>query len=159
MTEFEACKALYGLCKSGFLEPQRPRKGLRVGSMAGGAMAGVSRISPLRIALVILLALTMLSITALSARTAWGTASAFLRGRNEDTIKRWAFLESLSMAQRRKIDMALETWKLNRGTYPANLELLVEKGILEPGDLRYPWKLHYTYRIEGNGYVLFNPPY
>jgi len=159
MTEFETCKALFGLCNSGVLEPQRPKRGLRVGSMTGGAMAGASRISPMRVALVVLLSLTLLSIAALSARTAWGTATSFLSGRNEDTIKRWAFLESLSMAQRRKIDLALETWKLNRGTYPANLELLVEKGVLEQQDLRYPWKLFYTYRIEGKGYVLFNPPY
>jgi hypothetical protein len=157
--EFESCKALYNLAQAGLLDPIQPKRQKKLGDMSGGSLAQEKHFKPVRAILVALLAVTFVVSTLLFARIAYGTAVDFLRGRSEDSIKRWALGEALSTAQKKKIARVLDAWKLTRGSYPASLETLADEGLLSKRDIRYPWELPYSYRPTGTGYLLLDPPY
>ncbi|MBI5526890.1 MAG: DUF4388 domain-containing protein [Deltaproteobacteria bacterium] len=157
--EFESCKTLFNLAQAGLLDPVQPRRQKKLGDMSGGSLAEEKRFKPVRAILVALLAVTFVVSTLLFGRIAYGTAVDFLRGRSEDSIKRWALGEALSTAQKKKIARVIEAWRLTRGSYPPSLETLADEGLLSKRDIRYPWELPYSYRPTGTGYVLLDPPY
>jgi hypothetical protein len=68
-----------------------------------------------------------------------------------------AVRQSLAEVQKKRLELALEVYRLERGGYPAVIEELVQSEYVLPSDIKYPFSS--PYRIEGTekGPVLVNP--
>ena len=64
----------------------------------------------------------------------------------------------LSRAQQARIEAALEVFRLEKGALPEGLEALVEGGLLQREDLRYPWRDDYYYRRTSERQFILLPP-
>ncbi|WNG35907.1 DUF4388 domain-containing protein [Archangium violaceum] len=64
----------------------------------------------------------------------------------------------LARAQQARIEAALEVFRLEKGALPERLEALVEVGLLQREDLRYPWRDDYYYRrTSDRQFILLSP--
>jgi len=64
----------------------------------------------------------------------------------------------LARAQQARIEAALEVFRLEKGALPERLEALVEVGLLQQEDLRYPWRDDYYYRrTSDRQFILLSP--
>ncbi len=63
----------------------------------------------------------------------------------------------LGKNQWERIKSSLEIYRLENGNYPESLDELVDKKLLKPKDLSYPWKERYHYQREGDEYILLEP--
>ncbi|HEX8824284.1 MAG TPA: DUF4388 domain-containing protein [Archangium sp.] len=61
-------------------------------------------------------------------------------------------------AQQARIQAALEVFRLEKGALPERLEALVEVGLLQREDLRYPWRDDYYYRRTSERQFILLPP-
>lgn len=62
-----------------------------------------------------------------------------------------------SRSQMSRLSTALEVYRLEKGQLPDSLGQLVEAGIVNGDDVRYPWRDDYYYRRDGTAYVLLPP--
>ncbi|MBL8934641.1 MAG: DUF4388 domain-containing protein [Archangium sp.] len=62
-----------------------------------------------------------------------------------------------SAAQMTRLSTALEVYRLEKGQLPDSLSQLVEAGIVNADDVRYPWRDDYYYRRDGAAFVLLPP--
>ncbi len=64
----------------------------------------------------------------------------------------------ISRTQIKRIEAALEVFRLEKGEVPERLETLVEAGLLKPEELRYPWREQYYYRrLAAREFILLPP--
>ncbi|UCD84676.1 MAG: DUF4388 domain-containing protein [Deltaproteobacteria bacterium] len=63
----------------------------------------------------------------------------------------------LGKSQWERIKYSLEIYRLENGNYPESLEELVNKKLLKPKELSYPWNERYYYQREGDDYLLLEP--
>jgi hypothetical protein len=154
--EFEACKALLNLVNQGYLRVVPPTR--RAAAAGVGAYA---RDWQLRLRTGASRLLATLTIAATLAAVAWyvndrglawadpGGGGAFRDNGAQRFIARY---------QIARLSGALEVYRLERGGYPEDLEGLVEAGLVERRDLRYPWAEPYFYRRKAEGgFVLLSP--
>lgn len=64
----------------------------------------------------------------------------------------------VARAQQARIEAALEVFRLEKGVLPERLEALVEVGLLQREDLRYPWRDDYYYRRTSDRQFILLPP-
>jgi hypothetical protein len=64
----------------------------------------------------------------------------------------------ISTSQIRRIQAALELYRLERGPLPDQLNALVEVGLLAEEDLHFPWREGYYYRKLQTGDFILLPP-
>lgn len=149
--EFETCKALLNLVNLGYVRPiypegREPRpEGERLLPRVGGVVGRV--------------AATMLVLAGggfLASRLPLETlrfgrtpASSF----SDPAAQRF-----ISQTQQARIAAALEVFRVETGTLPESLEGLVEAGLLQSGELSYPWREQYYYRrLSAREFVLLPP--
>ncbi len=61
----------------------------------------------------------------------------------------------ISSAQMRRIEAALQVYRLEKGPLPEQLDALVDVGLLAREDLRFPWRENYYYRkTSGSDFIL-----
>ncbi len=151
--EFETCKALANLVNRGYLTLIAPAGRARaVGAYALGwkarLRAGAFRIvSTVVIAAALAVLATWVDERALAASGPDGVAV------QDDAPRRL-----LSRHAIERLRAALETYRMERGEYPAGLSVLVESGLVAPRELRFPWEGDYYYRRTPEGqFVLLAP--
>lgn len=71
---------------------------------------------------------------------------------NDPAAQRFA-----SAAQMTRLSTALEVYRLEKGQLPDSLSQLVEVGLVNADDVRYPWRDDYYYRRDGAVFVLLPP--
>ena len=145
--EFETCKALLTLLNLGYLGSVEPVRRSAAQAMAKGWRDRVRRGVAGLAATAAIAALLAAIATAISARGL--TAGP---GPRDDTVQRF-----LSRYQLGRLRGALEVYRLEKGDYPPRLADLVEAGLADRRDLRYPWAEPWHYRRAGPGYVLLPP--
>ena len=145
--EFETCKALLALLNLGYLGSVEPVRRSAAQAMARSWRDRLRRGAAGLAATAAIAALLAAIAAAISARGL--TAAPGLR---DDTVQRF-----LSRYQVGRLRGALEVYRLEKGDYPAHLADLVEAGLAEGRDLRYPWAEPWHYRRNGPGYVLLPP--
>lgn len=153
--EFEACRAVMTLLDGGYIRL----------SVAAAATRDLSpekeqeRKPPLRIpfAQIALRAVVYVLILVGAGLVARGLRATQLDGGYvlEPTTPRVAATRN----QIEKLELALEVYRLARGSYPESLESLVEVGILAPEELRFPFERRYQYLREGDGVRIAPPLY
>ncbi len=150
--EFETCKALFNLVNLGYLAPVAPsqlRQGAETGyerDWAQGLRRGVTQ------------AFATLAIAAALAGLGF-----WLKGTPGEPAGGVTFQDNgarrfIARSQTARLAGALEVFRLERGEYPADLDSLVEAGIVSPRDLRYPWSGAYHYRRTPQGGFVLLPP-
>jgi hypothetical protein len=145
--EFETCKALLTLSNLNYLRPVQPA---RRAAAEGYARDWRQRARKGATALAATVALA-----AVLAGIAWIISERGLAppaGLQDDTAKRF-----LARYQLGRLRGALEVYRVERGAFPERLGDLVETGLAEERDLRYPWSEPYHYRRTDTGYVLLPP--
>jgi hypothetical protein len=81
-----------------------------------------------------------------------------LGGASATTFADPAAQRFIAQAQQARIAAALEVFRLEKGELPEGLQGLVEAGLLQPEDLRYPWREEYYYRrIDPQQFILLPP--
>jgi hypothetical protein len=152
MGEFETCKSLVNLVNLEYLKII-PAEGK--GHALGGEVSALERVrgafGRLAVTMVVLVALaSALSQVNLDS---FGLAKAPVSSITDPAAQRF-----VSRAQVRRIDAAIEVFRLEKGKVPDTLDSLVEAGLLAKDDLRYPWRDPYFYRRVSPSQFILLPP-
>lgn len=148
--EFETCKALLNLINLEYIRPLTGA-GQTASSDREGILAkiggGLGRLGASMATLGAILFLVMQLSGSLSLASS--PASTFADPATQRFISR---------AQLKRIEAALEVYRLEKGELPEKLEGLVQAGLLKPEELRYPWREPYHYRrLAAREFVLLPP--
>ena len=148
--EFETAKALCNLVNLQYVRAQYP-DGLAPADDGASRLEKVGRRAAQ-------LAVTMLVLGMLvwvGSHLSWDTLS--LRGAGTSYADP-AAQRFISRNQQARIEAALEVYRLEQGTVPAELTALVDARLLAPEDVRYPWRENFYYRkVSPTGFVLLPP--
>ncbi len=148
--EFETSKALCNLINLEYAKGHAP----------AGEVVSVEGVSKLRTAVGVLgrIAVSMLVVGALLvAFTRVDVGSFRFGGSGGTTYTDPAAQRFASNAQMSRLQTALEVYRLEKGELPNALIELVEAGLVNSDDVRYPWRDDYYYRRDGSRYVLLPP--
>jgi Domain of unknown function (DUF4388) len=154
--EFETCKALVTLANLAYLRavpPSRLSAAAEVGAYARDWQLRVRRgVSRLLATFAIAATLAGLAWYVNESGFAWADPAGGGRFRDNGAQR---FIARYQMA---RLAGALEVYRLERGGYPEDLGVLVDAGLAERRDLRYPWTEPYYYRRKAEGGFVLLPP-
>ena len=148
--EFETCKALLNLINLEYIRPlsgdgrasNTERNGVLVKVGRGVGNIGASMAT---LAAILFVAVQLSGALSLAS----SPASSFADPAGQRFISR---------AQLKRIEAALEVFRLEKGEVPEKLDALVQAGLLKPEELRYPWREQYYYRrLAAREFVLLPP--
>jgi hypothetical protein len=150
--EFETCKALLNLVNLGYLKANAAAtSGNEVGfgraDLADRVLGPAGRL--VATAAVLAALAFVVSRANLEAIGPTGSSTSFA-----DT----AAQRVIAKAQLARIESALGVYRLETGALPDGLDRLVEAGLLDANDLRYPWRDRYFYRTDAQGGFVLLPP-
>jgi hypothetical protein len=149
--EFETCKALYGLLVQGFIKVGAIQKdkvaekpGKRVRSFPIGRILIQAGMYVFIVGLLFVLYRTV------------DVYSLFEGGENRD-FQNPVARELVGKSHMKRLQAALEVFRLENGHYPEKLEELLNTGLLTEAQLRFPWRNPRVYRKIDSGFVLLRP--
>ncbi len=151
--EFETCKALANLVNRGYLALLAPAGRARaVGAYAKGwkvrLRSGAFRlVSTIAIAAALAGIATWIDERALAASGPEGVAV------EDDAPRRLLARYALE-----RLRGALETYRMERGEYPPDLQALAQGGLVSRRELSFPWHGRYYYRRGPEGRYVLLPP-
>jgi hypothetical protein len=158
--EFETCKSLLNLINGGYLE------GIPAALRPGSGMAEGGALEPKQTRLGRLARVQQVTGWVLGGAAVVGLLWALeLSPRNLRRSDRLngvppeAFRQALGDGSLARVQRALEVFRLRTGHYPDHLEQLVERGLLEQGDLHRPYERSFAYMRNGERYTLVRPYY
>jgi hypothetical protein len=148
--EFETCKALLNLINLEYIRPLsadgRPASTERNSVLRTvGRGVGNVGVSMATLAAIVFVVIQLSGVISLAS----SPASSFADPAGQRFISR---------AQVKRIEAALEVFRLEKGEVPEKLDALVQAGLLKPEELRYPWREQYYYRrLAAREFVLLPP--
>jgi len=148
--EFETCKALLNLINLEYARPisanGQPASSDREGILSKvGQSLGMVGASMATLAAVLFLVVQLFGGLSLASSPASSIADP-------------AAQRFISRAQIKRIESALEVFRLEKGELPEQLNALVAAGLLKQEELRYPWGEQYYYkRLAAREFVLLPP--
>jgi hypothetical protein len=150
--EFETCKALLNLVNNHYLRAVPPAgRALEIGPTRGvldTVMGAVGRVVVTMSVLgVLLLVMSRVDFDQLSV------ASAPSQSYADPAAQRF-----IARAQMSRIQAAIQVYQLEKGEAPAQLDALVDVGLLAREDLHYPWRDAYYYRRVAPREFILLPP-
>ena len=154
--EFETCKALYNLLSEGYIKldtvvaPAQERPGGKPGERIGRFDLGRLLVQGGMYALIVIVLTTVWWLVEFDMFTLVDKAGALAF---QNPLAR----ELVGSAQKQRLDTALEVYRLEMGHYPEKLEDLVQVGLVEERELRFPWRNPYPYQRRDGGYLLVRP--
>ncbi len=150
--EFEACKALCKLVNLEYLRPVAPTGRGKVHDVGRSVPASLLG----RAARVLATAAVLAGLAFLAPRL--NIHSTTLMSASTSQYVDPAAQRLISRSQIRRIEAALELYRLERGPLPEQLNALVEVGLLAQEDLHFPWRESYYYRKLQSGDFILLPP-
>jgi hypothetical protein len=148
--EFEACRALGTLINHGYVKVTKPTP--RSGNLGPPPVTLGQRVARgLGIAARVAVASGLMVVLAGLGRLAWVGAEP-IRGLRPAAVER-----HLSVPQMRVLRRSLEVYRLSFGSYPEDLQALVDARLVRDRDLRFPFQNPYHYARTPDGYVLLPP--
>ncbi|HEY0095336.1 MAG TPA: response regulator, partial [Archangium sp.] len=149
--EFETCKALFNLVNLEYLRAIQPTG--RAAS-AGGAGVFVRVGGMVARGVVTMMVLAALGFVGSRLKPdTWDLGDESASSYADPATQRL-----VARAQQARIEAALEVFRLEKGALPERLEALVEVGLLQREDLRYPWRDDYYYRRTSDRQFILLPP-
>lgn len=152
--EFESCKALSNLVTREYLRPVALSGKKSKGGLEGGESLFERAGSALGRALLSLTVLAALGFAA--TRIDFGAVR--VGGTSGTRYTDPAAQRFVSRQQIARIGAAIDMYRLEKGSLPEKLEALVEAGLLQADDLKYPWRDTYFYRRTDAGAFVLLPP-
>jgi len=153
--EFETCKLLVTLVNTGLLEvvpPPRRSAAASVGEYAKSWRDRLKRGLAGAVA-TFALAAVLAGLAFLASERAFPAEAGGASPLQDRALERF-----LSRYQLSRLDAALAVFRLEHGQYPERLSLLVEAGLVDAKDLRYPFSEEYYYRRKSEGSFVLLPP-
>jgi hypothetical protein len=159
--EFETCKALVTLINAAVIAPlPEGHKKPSADAMVGGIHAPRrARWAPAVTRVVLTLALVAGAICGLWALGVAPGAYVELQPSQILGFTPVDLQTELGRAQLSRIRYSLDVYRAETGSYPDNLNQLVQGGLLKARDLRYPWQQSYYYQRRDAAYELLRPLY
>ncbi|MBI1947913.1 MAG: DUF4388 domain-containing protein [Deltaproteobacteria bacterium] len=143
--EFETSKALATLVRTGYLrvvlpqvEEQKPDEEPFSLRRAWGGVAPVL----IRVAVYAVVAAAIGGVVHLSSRMEGGLLAS-----RAVVVRRAALQDETGDLARLKVERALEVFRLAEGRWPSTLDELLERGLVQERDLRFPYRERYAYRL------------
>ncbi|WP_224249506.1 DUF4388 domain-containing protein [Hyalangium gracile] len=148
--EFETCKALLNLVNLEYIRPV-----YKDGKSPSGDRDGILQKVGRGIGA---LGASMAALAAILFLVAQFTGKLSLASSPASRFSDPAAQRFISRTQVKRIEAALEIFRLEKGELPDKLDALVEAGLLKPEELRYPWREQYYYRrLAAREFVLLPP--
>ena len=149
--EFETCKALVNLLNLDYIRAIQPT-GRAASAGGAGLLVRVGGVVARAVVTVVVLAALGFVGSRLRPDT-WDLGAESASSFADPAAQRL-----LARAQQARIEAALEVFRLEKGALPERLEALVEVGLLQREDLRYPWRDDYYYRrTSDRQFILLSP--
>ncbi|WP_257461180.1 DUF4388 domain-containing protein [Archangium lipolyticum] len=149
--EFETCKALVNLLNLDYIRAIQPTGRAASGGGAGMLVRVGGMVARGVVTMVVLAALGFVG-SRLKPDT-WDLGDESASSYADPAAQRL-----LARAQQARIESALEVFRLEKGNLPERLDALVEVGLLQREDLRYPWRDDYYYRRTSDRQFILLPP-
>ena len=151
--EFETCRALLTLVNRELLTAVAPARRSAAAGVGEYARSWRERLWRGAVGLAATVALA-----GVLAAVAWAGSERDLSVRREGVLRDQAAQRFLARYELSRLRGALEVWRLEHGTYPEGLDALVESGLCERDELRYPFDDAYSYRRTAAGDYVLLPP-
>lgn len=149
--EFETCKALVNLLNLEYVRAHQT-SGRSASSGGAGLLVRVGGMVARAVVTVVVLAALGFVGSRLRPDT-WDLGDDSASSFADPAAQRL-----LATAQQARIQAALEVFRLEKGALPERLDALVEAGLLQREDLRYPWRDDYYYRrTSDRQFILLSP--
>jgi len=149
--EFETCKALVNLLNLDYIRAIQPT-GRAASAGGAGLLVRVGGMVARGVVTMMVLAALGFVGSRLKPDT-WDLGDESASSYADPATQRL-----VARAQQARIEAALEVFRLEKGALPERLEALVEVGLLQREDLRYPWRDDYYYRRTSDRQFILLPP-
>jgi len=157
--EFETCKALYNLVRTGILIAKRPRHPIPFDALKGGPLNTRRIVIPSVFILNTILGITaILLVVFLIAGISVRIRTIRAEGPNA-VVKASIYRRLISDINIERIKNSLDVYRSIQGNFPDNLETLVKSGMLDERDIFYPFRSKYIYNRTKDGYTIESPLY
>jgi uncharacterized protein DUF4388 len=157
--EFEACRALGNLMSGGYVRVLRPTAPLHTGE-TGDVITEtpgqrVARIAGIAGRIAVSAVLVLIGAMLLGRIS---PAQLGLDPGGELSYEPKPIEQHFADTQIRVIKRTLEVYRYETGVYPKSLETLVDYGLLNDRDIRFPYHRPYFYRLKDDGSIVLLPP-
>lgn len=157
--EFETCKALYNLVKTGILQTKKPKSPIQFNALKGGPLSTKRIVIPSILILnsflgIVSILLVILLLSGVVSRI----KTVHLESPNA-AVRVSIYKHLISEITKERIKNSLDVYKHMQGGLPNQIDILTKNGLLEERDLQYPFKLKYKYKKDGDNVIIENPLY
>lgn len=157
--EFETCKALYNLVRTGIISTKKPKYAIPFNALKGGPLSTKRIVIPSVLILNTFLGvITFLAVVLMAA----GIISRIKSIQEESpnaAVKVSIYKHIISGITKERIKNSAAVYRYTFGTFPEQLDQLVKTGLLEQRDLYYPFKMGYKYKKDREDIYLETPLY
>ncbi len=152
--EFETCKALMNLLNEGYIKVVSKKDSSKTIDKPGGSKRSFSftRIVVQGGMYVVLLAIFYLLFEVLNLNP-----MELFEPKSTTDFQNPVVREAFDSIESRRIDAALDVYRLETGVYPEDWDELLSTGLLTENDIRFPWKAKRLYKRKANAYVMLRP--
>lgn len=156
--EFETCKALFNLLTEGYIKIDTSRRVVEEAVEIEGKPGGRLRRIPLgRILIQTLMYAFIAAVVFVLYNTLDVDVFSLVENTGTRRFQSPVAREVVGSSQLRRLDAALEVYRLERGSYPVSLDELVRAKLVDSKELRFPWRNRHVYRRQDGHYVLLRP--
>jgi hypothetical protein len=148
LAEFEVCRTLFDLLNRNIIAPVG-RGAVREQAEGRGAGEAVVSWTPGYVLVAVALALALLGVWRQRAQPFGLTGGAPILTQLDEGLRGW-----LSSSRLEQVDRAIVAYDLARGSWPSNLDEVVNAGLIERSSLKDAWSRPYRYARTGQGYLL-----
>ncbi len=157
--EFETCKALYNLVRTGIMKAIKPKNAIPFNALKGGPLSTKRITIPSILILNILLAIIAFFMVIVLISGVFSRLK-LLREESPNAAFRVSIYKHLiSDIAKERIKNAVDVYRYSFGTFPEHMDQLVKVGLLKERDLSYPFNMRYRYRVTQNEVLIETPLY
>ncbi len=152
--EFETCKALVNLLNEEYIKIISKKDSSKTVDKPGGTKRrfSITRIVVQAGMYVVLLAIFYFFFEVLNLNP-----MELFEPKSTTDFQNPVVREAFDAVEFKRIEAALEIFRLETGTYPDKWDDLISSGLLTYNDTHFPWKMQRLYKKTADGYVLLRP--
>ncbi len=157
--EFETCKALYNLVRTGILVAKKPKNAVPFNALKGGPLSTKRIIIPSVLILNIILGIIAFLTVVILISGVLSRVRSLKEESPNAAVRVSVYKHLISDITKERIRNSANVYRYSFGTLPEQPEQLVKTGLLEERDLYYPFRMKYKYRVQNNDILLETPLY
>lgn len=157
--EFETCKALYNLVRTGILVAKKPKNAVPFNALKGGPLTTKRIIIPSVLILNIILGVMALLSFLILLNGVLSRIKSLKEESPNAAVRVSIYKHLISDITKERILNSVNVYRYSFGSFPEKAEMLIKTGLLEERDLSYPFKMRYQYSIKNGEIQLETPLY